>query len=264
MNKTNILLISCIFGNKFKKVYKAPLSYNCYFFSNNSEIQIEVENKGWKFIFVNFKLVDDYTTCSLQSKYIKFLIFLNDFPKFKNYKQILYFDHKVFIKENHIIKLINITPKNIIIRKHESKRNTIFSEVEESKSQERYNKNMQITITFINEKINKNEISNNVEICNTGLILYNNYDEILPMLYDIYNTFVNLQQPQCQIIWSICSQKYSDKITLIDFYNIIDPIWLDPADHNDLLDFFYLLSKYKLILIVLISFILFVIYYINK
>ena len=70
MNKTNILVISCIFGNKFKKVYKAPLLCNCYFFSNNSEIQKEVESKGWKFIFVNVKLDDDYIICSLQSKYI--------------------------------------------------------------------------------------------------------------------------------------------------------------------------------------------------
>ena len=109
MDKSNILIISCIFGNKFKKVYKAPLLENCYFFSNNNNIRKEVESNDWHFIFIDFKLVDDDIICSLQSKYIKYLIFLDNFPLLKKYKQILYFDHKIFIIEQHIINLIKIT-----------------------------------------------------------------------------------------------------------------------------------------------------------
>jgi hypothetical protein len=229
--KQNILIISCIFGNKFKRVYPAPFSSNCYFFSNNMMLKSEIENKGWKFIFINFKLSTDNITSSLQSKYIKFLIFLNDYPEFKKYKQILYFDHKVFIKENDVDTLIDILNENdqynIIIRKHENYRKNIWTEVEEAKKQERYNKNMNKTIKFINEKINKNEITADVDICNTGLILYNNYDDILPMLNDIYNTCVELEQPECQIIWSIYSQKYSNKIKLIDF-DYVKPLWKEP------------------------------------
>jgi hypothetical protein len=232
MDKSNLLIISCIFGNKFLKVYPAPLLDNCYFFSNNNYLKDVVESKGWKFIFINFKLNDCSIISSLQSKYIKFLIFLNDLPLFKKYEYILYFDHKVFIKENHIDKLLDNDNKyNIIIRKHEAYRKTIWSEVEEAKLQERYNKNMDKTIKLINDKINKKEISENVDICNTGLILYNNYNEILPMLYDIYNTCISLEQPECQIIWAIFSQNYLDKIKLIDFYNIIDPIWMEPSQN---------------------------------
>jgi hypothetical protein len=194
-------------------------------------LKSEIENKGWKFIFINFKLSTDNITSSLQSKYIKFLIFLNDYPEFKKYKQILYFDHKVFIKENDVDTLIDILNENdqynIIIRKHENYRKNIWTEVEEAKKQERYNKNMNKTIKFINEKINKNEITADVDICNTGLILYNNYDDILPMLNDIYNTCVELEQPECQIIWSIYSQKYSNKIKLIDF-DYVKPLWKEP------------------------------------
>jgi hypothetical protein len=231
--KQNVLIISCIFGNKFKRVYPAPFSSNCYFFSNNMMLKTEVEKKGWKFIFVDSKLSSDNITSSLQSKYIKFLIFLNDYPEFKKYKQILYFDHKVFIKENDVDALIDILNENdndkynIIIRKHENYRKNIWSEVEEAKKQERYNKNMNKTITFINEKINKNEITADVDICNTGLILYNNYDDILPMLNDIYNTCIKLEQPECQIIWSIYSQKYSNKIKLIEF-DYVKPLWKEP------------------------------------
>ena len=229
--KQDVLIISCIFGNKFKKVYPAPFLTNCYFFSNNMMLKTEIENKGWTFIFVDFKLSNDNITGSLQSKYIKFLIFLKDYPEFKKYKQILYFDHKVFIKEHDVDALIDILNENdkynIIIRKHENYRKNIWSEVEEAKKQERYNKNMNKTISFITKKINKNEITADVDICNTGLILYNNYDDILPMLNDIYNTCIKLQQPECQIIWSIYSQKYSNKIKLIDF-DYVKPLWKEP------------------------------------
>ena len=229
--KQKILIISCIFGNKFKKVYPAPVSTDCYFFSNNITLQNEVENKGWKFIYVNLQLSNDSIKSSLQSKYIKFLIFLDDYPEFKKYKQILYFDHKVFIKQNDVDELMEILNENnnynIIIRKHETYRDNIWSEVEEAKKQERYRKNMDKTIAFINNKIQKDKISPDVQICNTGMILYNNYDEVSPMLHNIYNTCVELEQPECQIIWSIYSQDYADKIILIEF-NYIKPLWKEP------------------------------------
>ena len=48
------------------------------------------------------------------------------------------------------------------------------------------------------------------------------------MLDDIYYTCMLQQQPECQIIWAIYSQKYLDKIKLIDFYNVVDPVWREP------------------------------------
>ena len=229
----NLLVISCIFGDKFKKVYPSPLSTNCFFFTNNVDLKREIESKGWKFVLVDFPLSKCPITSSLQSKYIKFLIFLNDYPEFKKYKQILYFDHKVFIKKEDIQKLVSLSNENnnkynIIIRKHEEKRYNIWSEVDEAKKQERYNKNMKGTIEFINDKLKKKEIVENVEICNTGLIFYNNYDEIAPLLNSIYDTCINLQQPECQIVWAIFSQKYADQIKLIDFHQEINPLWKEP------------------------------------
>ena len=69
------------------------------------------------------------------------------------------------------------------------------------------------------------------------------------MLNDIYYTCINQQQPECQIIWAIYSQKYIDKIKLIDFYNIINPIWkelesfekLNNNENNNNNDYFFLI-----------------------
>ena len=79
-NIENLLIISCIFGNKYTKMYKAPLNKNCIFFTNNKNIMNEIISNGWTYKYIDMELVDDYTISSVQSKYIKFLIFLKDFP----------------------------------------------------------------------------------------------------------------------------------------------------------------------------------------
>ena len=233
-----LLIVSSIFGQKFKKVYPAPLSENCYFFSNNPELKNEVENKGWSFVYVDTELSSDYLVSSLQSKYIKFLRFLKDYSQFKAYNQILYFDHKLSMKEEDVHKIVDVyneDPKyNIIIRSHEHNRIGIFSEIDDSlnfdriSNENRYSKNMEKTVEFVNKNIPDKTVADAIQICNTGMILYTNYDEIMPLLDEVYDTCVSLQQPQCQIVWSVLSQKYKDKIKIIDFRNIINPLWTEP------------------------------------
>jgi hypothetical protein len=233
-----LLIVSCIFGQKFKKVYAAPLSENCYFFSNNPELKDEVENKGWSFIHVDMELSSDYLVSSLQSKYIKFLRFLRDYSQFKAYKQILYFDHKLSMKEEDVHKIVDVYNENpnynIIIRGHELNRVGIFSEIEDSlkvdnmANEKRYSKNMEKTVEFVNKNIPDKQVADTIQICNTGMMLYTNYDEIMPLLDEVYDSCVSLQQPQCQIIWSVLSQKYKDKIKIIGFRDVINPTWNEP------------------------------------
>jgi hypothetical protein len=100
---------------------------------------------------------------------------------------------------------------SIVIREHENlSRKNVWDEIEEASLQERYRKNMQDTIHFIENKPTG-------KICNTGFIYYKNYDCVLDMLQDIYDECCNLQQPCCQILWSVYSPKYSQKIRMIPF-----------------------------------------------
>ena len=82
-----LLIISCIFGKKFKKVYPAPINKGkCLFFTNNKELLSELVSKGWTPVFIRYPLSNSILVSSLQSKYIKFLQFLNNtrFEHFKN------------------------------------------------------------------------------------------------------------------------------------------------------------------------------------
>jgi hypothetical protein len=251
-----ILIISCIFGKKFKKIYPAPIltaiplvavgvnelvtSTKCLFFTNNSSLKQEIESKGWTPVFINMPLSDNSTVSSVQSKYIKFLQFLNNnrFKQLKEkYKQILYFDHKFHVFPQHINKLIELCNDNesntddntnhVIIRETPTLKTSIWDEVNASKGQDRYKLGMNDTIALINNKIKNKEIQSNIRICNTGLIFYNNYTPVIPMLNQIYLACTTLMQPECQIFWAIYSQQYTDLIKTIPF-PLINPLWKCP------------------------------------
>ena len=228
----DILIISCIFGKKFNKTYKAPLTKNCVFFTNNKELKDEIINNGWTFFYIDFNLTNDIVVSSLQSKYIKFLVFLKDFPEFNKFSKILYLDHKFNVLDIHVNKLLNIhknhPEKLVIIRGTPKNKTSIYQEIEDAKYQERYLKNMKETVVFIEEKVQQYRLNSNVRISNTGIIFYNIMNSaIFEMLNDIYDSCLKLQQPECQIFWALYSQKYLDYIKQIEF-NDVNPVWKLP------------------------------------
>ena len=212
----NLLIVSCIFGKLFKYVHPSPDNKNSYFFTNNKELKDEIINKGWNYIYVNKELSNDYLLSSLQSKYIKFLKFVDDFPEFQNTKTIIYFDHKENVSSatiNEIKLLINKNvDKSLIIRQTPSNKTSVYDEVKAAMCQSRYVKNMDKTKNFIKDIIATKEFNENVRICNTGLLIFINREEIKELLNNVYEKCIEHQQPECQIYWSIFSQKHQDKI----------------------------------------------------
>ena len=228
INKDAILFISCIFGKSFNTIYKCPVVQNNYFFTNNPDLKDKIIEKGWKYVFVNVELSNCSIKSSLQSKYIKFLKFLKDYKMFTKFNQILYFDHKFNVCNEHINNIINISYNNnqscIIIREHENlNRKNVWDEINDAIHQERYNKNMNKII----ELINNTNTNKNVKVCNTGIIFYNNYNKIEPMLTSIYNTCILYEQPECQIIWCIYASNYLHLIKTVPFVEI-NPVWQIP------------------------------------
>lgn len=233
----DVLLVTGILGDKHTIIYDAPSpSHNCYFFTNNKKEKDNIINKGWNYEYLDIELSEDEITCSLQAKYIKFLKFIDDYDgKFKKFKQILYFDHKFNIKKEDVENILNISYKNenkynVITRYHEEPKK-LWKEIEDSKYQYKYMKNIDKVINLVNSKVEDGSLkdADNVQIAMTGLLFYNNYDEITPLLNEIYDVGNELQQPQCQVLWSIFSQKYQDKILVVN-HNEMNPelLWVYP------------------------------------
>ena len=142
-------------------------------------------------MYVDKPLSDDYIVSSLQSKYIKFLVFLEDFPQFNDYKTIIYFDHKENVSTNtlnEIKSLINNNlNKSLIIRQTPRIKNNIQNEISDAMQQQRYVKNMNKTKEFVKYMISSGNINENVRICNTGLLIYIDRYKIQELLSNVYN-----------------------------------------------------------------------------
>jgi hypothetical protein len=220
----NILIISCIFGKLFKYVHPSPDNENSYFFTNNKDLKDEIIRKGWNYVYVDKDLSNDIITSSLQSKYIKFLKFLEDFPQFQSAEEIIYFDHKENVSSATIeeIKILidNNKDKSLIIRQTPSNKTSVYHEVDAAMGQSRYVKNMNITKKFIKDVVSTNEYRENVRICNTGLLIFLNRSSITELLNNVYDKCIEHEQPECQIYWSIFSQKYQNQIKEIQWTDI--------------------------------------------
>jgi hypothetical protein len=223
-------VIACIFGKKFKKTYPAVKNYDAYFFTNNQEIKSIVESSGWKHIFIDLPLSEDDSVSSLQSKYIKFLQFLKQkqYSFFRNYDTIIYTDHKLELKDNHMKYLIEkLNGYKILIRDHPENRRNIWEEVGAAMFQKRYLRFMPQTIDYIREKI-KNGYSEEPTVVWTSLIAYKHLDSETTNFTDmVYNDLAKIGTSECQIIWSMLGQRYTDIIKIIK-WNEVNIKWQVP------------------------------------
>lgn len=221
----NVIIISGIFGSRFRKCYPAPLPGQSYFFTNDPSLEHEISAKGWIPIWVNFPLTTAEDISSRQSKYVKFLQFLKDYSLWSN--RIVYIDHKFFLTPSHIEKLLAIHNPGIIIRETPMLKISVWDEYQAMQGQERYRKYNSETRTWIQQKLTEGYTENN-RVCNTGLICYScNQPRIFPLISEVYSAVLETGNPECQVFWTLLSQRYSDIIKMIP-WNQIPILWQEP------------------------------------
>jgi hypothetical protein len=224
------ILVSCLFGRSFNKVYPAIDGRQCLFFSNNPDLKFEIESKGWDFRFTpGHPLSSEGRVSSQQSKYIKFLQFLGNYPDLAGVEAITYFDHKFHVQEEHIQWIVaqRDPQKSILIRTTPMLKKSITDEVNTAIGQPRYGLNMARTLQWIECLKRSRGISENVRIVNTGIIHYEDFQVVMPMLTEIYQAVWELGQPECQILWAALSQPYNEHIQPVAWDSLC-PRWAAP------------------------------------
>ena len=206
MNST--CFISCIFGKKLNNIKPAPDNSNSFFFTNNPKLKRKINMRGWKYIYVNKSLTNNFLVSSLQSKYIKFLVFLDDFPEFKSWKRIIYLDSTYNLIDfngiKHIRKKsIEFTHIPMLVLNHDKKGRDIEEEIKVACKSERYKKNMHLTKTYFEE----NNARYSDPIFLTGLIIYNNINKVLDIVREVYDLCMEHKQPQCQLYFAAIFNK---------------------------------------------------------
>ncbi|GMO24152.1 MAG: hypothetical protein Pg6A_11240 [Termitinemataceae bacterium] len=225
-------VVGCIFGKDWTEVYPAVKKYDAYFFTNNPAIKPAVEAAGWNYIFIDMPLSDDPAVSSFQSKYVKFLQFLkhNEFAFFGNYDRIIYTDHKLRLEDQHIKYMLEkLGGYEILIREHPRNRQNIWEEVGDAMFQERYLRFMPQTIDYLRQKIQEG-YSEKPTVVATGLILYKHLEQkTIDFTGAVYNDLAKIGTSECQIIWSMLGQKYTDVIKIIK-WNEVDIRWEAPQN----------------------------------
>jgi hypothetical protein len=204
--------------------------------TNNPEMQPYVEKAGWRYQYITFTLSDDRTESSLQAKYTKFMAFLPDFPEYARFRRILYFDNKLRIRDETVASILDMAnpERPLLIRKHErDSKKTIWDEVDDAMYDPRYADPMDETVAMIRQRIDDGSMGpTGGVLCNTGLLyLHDRYDEVMPLLNQVYSTCMALRQPECQVIWSMYSEAFEDRIQIVPFGSV-DALWSNPNADN--------------------------------
>jgi len=205
-------IISCIFGNEFKRMYRAPTA-NCTFFTNNPELQKEITDRGWKYRFIDFPLSDLYQS-SLQSKWIKFLQF--DLTE----GEYLYHDHKIKITPAVIGRATKLSSKPILVTNQPINRNrNIMGEYKGSQDQLRYYRRRKQTLSYL-EELERRGFRLDVPTMRTGFIYYKIDERVKQFANLIYSDCMKTKNPECQLFWGVRAPKYKDIIKCVKFEEI--------------------------------------------
>lgn len=225
------LLVSCVFGHRFKWVYKAVPGYRNVFVSNKPALRDHVQAQGWNFILVNnLPLSEDYLISSLQSKWVKYLQFLNNQPEYDDVTSITYYDHKFEVKTEHIEWILRefAPDRDLLLRETPKLKMSISDEISDALGQDRYVQSMPETLAFLDDLESSGQITRRARIANTGFIHYRNLPKSRAFTQNVYETCVRLNQPECQIIWAALSQMSPINIQLVPWESL-EPLWEEPT-----------------------------------
>jgi hypothetical protein len=230
LNTANPLLISCFFGGQIRTVYPAVRGQYCVFFSNSEAYRSLAEARGWKFRLVqSLPVTSDYRESSIQAKYIKFLQFFDEFPEFANFNRIIYFDHTIYFRRSDLnwLQRHHSSEYPILVFRHLSEERTIMGEVEAASAQDRYALSMPETIQWLQAMERDCAIQLDEKVDATTIISYRSPRLIGDLLDQVYAQTIRLQQPECQIIWSVLVQRFASSIQRADWHEL-EPLWRVP------------------------------------
>jgi SpoVK/Ycf46/Vps4 family AAA+-type ATPase len=154
-NQLNLAFVTYFYGSTNNKSYLIPpvpsKIYNCYYYTNNSEMMEKLKSSDWIVIFDNKITGDDLNECSMASKHLKAMP--QEFKELKKYDFICSYDNKLELFENSIEDLIkNELIKNnygIAFREHKFVQNNVWYEFALSMIHHRYRIESEKTKNYI-------------------------------------------------------------------------------------------------------------------
>jgi hypothetical protein len=217
-----LVVITAAFGTQFEKFFTAPAGCRAVLFSNNPAAEADAVSKGWEFVWMGsglLSLCTDERISSLQSKYIKFLQHMKEFPQYATDGPVTYVDHKVPIARHHIewLRRATLPGKALLLRNTPGLKSTISDEIAAAMPQPRYTFAMPQTVSWLSRMKRERDTQEQVRIMNTGLLHYVDVPAVRPLIDEVYEVTWELGQPECQIIWAALMQPHEGVIQRLEW-----------------------------------------------
>lgn len=243
----SLLIVSVLLGPSMAAVHPAPAVGTSVFFSDNAALAPVVAAQGWRRFLLLSHLKPEGDP-SLQSKYVKFLAFLRDYPELAAFRSVLYVDHKQRIEASHVRAMLafgssggagaaaarSATPRrpappcDVVIRRTERAKPTIWDEMADALQQPRYKAPMRATVLWLADRLREPGYSDAAAVAHTGLILYANASRALPLASAVHEASLALRQPECQLLWAVLAQGYGG-VCQLDYAALGTPPRMTPG-----------------------------------
>ena len=216
----NLAFYTCFYGTTSNIAFKIPElpseKYDCYYFTNNKEIIEQIKNTKWKPIFDDKPVTEDLIESSMYSKFIKAMP--HNIDPIKNYDYTCYLDSKLekvseLFVEECINKYFIEGNKAVLLRNHEFIRDgRVMSEFNASMEQERYVKQKDQIMNYINKQF-ENGFDEEIPVhSQTGLLIRNMKHPKINEINDMWYEHIQECGIQCQISFFFVKQEYDDSI----------------------------------------------------
>lgn len=205
-------------NNSAFKIPKLPSQYyDCYYYTNNKELYDELQNTKWKSILLDIEVSDDVNKSAMDAKHLKARPDL--YYDLNNYDYTVYFDSKLNVNcDKDIENIIDTKMKQypMILRKHNNLKN-VWEEFDESMNHERYKKEKDKYIKYINKQLNNGLQSSTENHYITGFIIRDNNNPIVKEINKTWYEHILECGIECQISFSFIQQIYSEYIGSIEY-----------------------------------------------
>jgi len=211
---------TCFYGTRSNSGFKIPPlpseKYDCYYFTNNKEMFEELQRTKWKAVFDNKPETADENESAMYAKYVKAMPHRSDF--IKEYDYTCYLDSKldkvseIFVKERIDRYFVN-SEKALLLRDHVFIKDAdVMREYNESMFQQRYTKEKDRIMSYINKCLMKGLKQKIDKHSQTGLLIRNmKHPKINGINNKWYDDILECGI-QCQVSFFFVKQIYGEHI----------------------------------------------------
>jgi len=216
---------TCFFGGKSNYSFMIPplpsLKHDCYFFTNNREIQAQLCGTKWIAIFMNnIPIHNSHQEDSMETKLLKSCP--HKFPELSMYEYLCWLDSKLEIKESKVDELVfqlsNDTNKVLVLSKHSFSDvfTSVWDEFKLAMSVTKYKQQEQQNVRYIETQI-KSGFSEKIDIHFCSGWSIRKMCEKTNEIGDLWYEHIKMCGIECQISLSFIQQKYRENIISVDY-----------------------------------------------